>query len=109
MTERSHTGMIEWQRNVTGENFGVKGPTPLMSLPFFDIVSGFVVDSMHCIDLGVMRQLSTLWFDSSYHREPWYLGVSETDRKIEQFQPPSNITRMPRSVLTRAYWKASEW
>lgn len=111
MTERSHTGMIEWQRNVTGENFGVKGPTPLMSLPFFDIVSGFVVDSMHCIDLGVMRQLSTLWFDSSYHREPWYLGnrVSEIDRKIEQFQPPSNITRMPRSVLTRAYWKASEW
>ncbi|KAA0721591.1 hypothetical protein E1301_Tti023124 [Triplophysa tibetana] len=112
VTERSHTDMIKYQRNVgTGENFGVKGPTPLSSLPFFDIVSGFIVDSMHCIDLGVMRQLSTLWFDSSFHKEPWYIGTraNEIDRKIEQFQPPSNITRMPRSILTRAYWKASEW
>ncbi|XP_073668003.1 uncharacterized protein [Paramisgurnus dabryanus] len=110
--ERCHTNMIEWQRNVgVGETFGVKGPTSLMSLPYFDIVSGFVVDSMHCVDLGVMRQLSILWFDSSYHREPWYIGtrINEIDRKIEHFQPPSNITRMPRSITTRAYWKASEW
>lgn len=112
VTERSHKDTVECGRNVVvGETFGVKGPTPLMSLPFFDIVSGFIVDSMHCIDLGVMRQLSTLWFDSSHHREPWYIGtrINEIDRKMEHFQPPSNITRMPRSILTRAYWKASEW
>lgn len=52
-TERCRQSMIEYGRNdMAAENFGVKGPTPLMSLPFFDIVSGFVVDSMHCIDLG---------------------------------------------------------
>ncbi|XP_073721364.1 uncharacterized protein [Misgurnus anguillicaudatus] len=79
--ERCHTNMIEWQRNVgVGETFGVKGPTSLMSLPYFDIVSGFVVD------LGVMRQLSILWFDSSYHREPWAVfhtfGSALTNRHL---------------------------
>ena len=35
------------------EIFGVKGPSPLMCLPDFDFIDGFVVDSMHCIKLGV--------------------------------------------------------
>lgn len=46
---------------------GVKGPSPLMLLTFFNIILGFAFDYMHGILLGVSRQLTTLWFDSKYH------------------------------------------
>ena len=75
------------------------------------MVNGFVVDPMHCVDLGVVRQVSTMWFESSFHKMPWYIGtkIDSIDEKIKFIQPPSNVTRTPRSLRTRAYWKASEW
>ena len=91
--------------------FGVKGPSKLVQLPQFDLVSGFVVDNLHCVDLGVSRQLGHLWFDSSNHQEPWYIGgkVESIDSRINLIHPPNEITRVPRSLRHRAYWKSSEW
>ena len=91
--------------------FGVKGPSKLVQLPQFDLVSGFVVDNLHCVDLGVSRQLGHLWFDSSNHQEPWYIGgkVESIDSRINLIHPPNEITRVPRSLRHRAYWKGSEW
>jgi hypothetical protein len=44
---------------------GVKGFSILnLILSTFDIIRGIVFDSMHCIDLVVMKQLVSLWFDS---------------------------------------------
>ena len=90
---------------------GVKGPSKLLDLPHFDTVRGFVVDNLHCIDLGVSRQLAHLWFDSVNHHQPWYLGrrIPEIDTRLSCIMPPSEITRIPRSVNQRAYWKGSEW
>ncbi|XP_028418505.1 uncharacterized protein LOC114543898 [Dendronephthya gigantea] len=90
---------------------GVKGLSKLMKLPYFDIVRGFPVDNLHCVDLGVSRQLGHLWFDSCNHQEPWYLGrhIAEIDAKLRQIIPPHEVTRIPRSVTQRAYWKGSEW
>ena len=31
------------------------------------------VDYMHCILLGVMKRLVTLWFDKSNSKQPWYV------------------------------------
>jgi len=39
---------------------GVKGPSLLSLLPDFDIIHGLVPDYMHCICLGVVRQLASL-------------------------------------------------
>ena len=90
---------------------GVKGPSPLSLLPGFDMVTGFVVDYMHSVDLGVTRQLSHLWFDSANHGKPWYIGkrIAEIDKRMMCTLPPSNVTRVPRELSTRAYWKANEW
>ena len=43
---------------------GIKGYTPFMELTMFNMINGFVVDVMHCVYLGIMRQLCSLWFDS---------------------------------------------
>jgi hypothetical protein len=90
---------------------GVKGPTKLSDLPNFDIVRGFVVDNLHCIDLGVTRQLGHLWFDSNNHNEPWYLGkhIPVIDSRLKRVMPPQEVTRVPRSITQRAFWKGSEW
>ena len=90
---------------------GVKGPSIFMLLPNFDLVNGFVVDPMHALDLGVVRQICSLWFDSCHHAMPWYIGnsIPQIDKKMICVHPPSNITRCPRSLKTRAFWKASEW
>ena len=90
---------------------GVKGPTKFSELISFDIVRGFVVDNLHCIDLGVTRQLGHLWFDSCNHDQAWYLGphTAIIDARLQRVMPPQEVTRLPRSISQRAHWKGSEW
>ena len=51
---------------------GVKRFSVLHILRGFDIVNGNPVDYMHCVLLGVVKQLFKLWFTSTYHRCEWY-------------------------------------
>jgi hypothetical protein len=90
---------------------GVKGASSLMLLPEFDMVKGFVVDNLHCVDLGVTRQLTNMWLDSSNNEHNWYVGtrITEIDMKLAEVCPPDEVTRLPRSVTKRRYWKGSEW
>lgn len=47
--------MMEQARRVSlgeQETFTVKGPTPLMLIPHFDLVNGFIGAPMHCLGLG---------------------------------------------------------
>lgn len=53
--------------------FGVKGISPLCELQHFDIIQGNPIDYMHCVLLGVVRKIFTLWFDSSNHSKEWYV------------------------------------
>ncbi|XP_047139860.2 uncharacterized protein LOC124815310 isoform X2 [Hydra vulgaris] len=88
---------------------GVKGASPLLLIPYFNIIDGFVVDYMHCILLGVARQMSVLWLEKN--NEPWYIGnkINSMNEMMLKIKPPNNITRAPRSFHERAHWKASEW
>lgn len=90
---------------------GVKGPSQLINMPFFDIVWGFVPDYMHAVLLGVTRQITELLLQSC--EQPYYIGRPDTIRVIENrirnIQPPHLITRLPRPLEEFRYWKASEW
>lgn len=90
---------------------GVKGPTELMRLQKFQVINGFVPEYQHSFCLGVTRQLATLWLDSNNHNEEWYIGTKADiiDQKLLAIKPPVEITRTPRSIQDRKYWKASEW
>lgn len=89
---------------------GVKGPSMLSLLPRFDLAAGFPVDYMHGVLLGVTRMLLFAWFDSKHHAQQCYLGqkVGLVDRDLLKIRPPDFITRTPRSIHQRMYWKASE-
>ncbi|MGH0120675.1 UNVERIFIED_CONTAM: hypothetical protein FKN15_035061 [Acipenser sinensis] len=89
---------------------GVKGLSPLLFLPYFNIITGFVPDYMHAVLLGVVRQFMTLWLDSSYHSQPWYIGTRREllDSRLLAFKPPKEVTRTPSSLGKIKFWKASE-
>lgn len=91
---------------------GVKGPSILQLLPEFDIIQGLVPDYMHSVLLGVVRQMSKLWFDSSNHSEAYYISPAHQrsiDFALSCIRPPCNISRLPRSISVRRFWKAHEW
>lgn len=89
---------------------GFKKLTPLVAINDFDIVNGFVIDHMHSIDLGVVRQMLELWFDSSNHNQPYYLGlrVKIIDETFSKISPTQKIARK-RSIESRHIWKAHEF
>jgi len=91
---------------------GVKGPSWLRKLTKYDMINGTAIDYMHCVLLGVMRLLLSLWIGSEHHNEPYYIGrqVKTIDSRLETINPPSIITRKPRKLSTHfKYYKASEY
>lgn len=79
-----------------------------MKLKKFQMINGFVPEYQHSVCLGVTRQLAKLWLDSTNHDKEWYIGTKSdhVDKDLIAIQPPVEITRVPRSVADRRYWKA---
>lgn len=92
---------------------GIKGPSALMNLAGFNLVSGVSVDYMHCVLLGVTRQITDMLFNTSNSTERYYVGAPSCLRKVNDrllsIEPPHCITRLPRRIDDRCHWKASEW
>jgi len=106
--ERVQSKMLEYAVEAYEEKkcvFGVKGPSILSLIPKFDIVHGFYPDYMHSVLLGVVRQFLNLWFDSHSNLKPYYLGrkLSPIDDALLAIKPPSEIKRLPRSLVSRKY------
>ncbi|KAH7974577.1 hypothetical protein HPB49_017064 [Dermacentor silvarum] len=92
---------------------GLKGPSAFWPLQYLDLVECYTVEYMHCVLLGVTRQFTEYWFDSSHCHEKFYIGRPSTlnflNRRLKGIQPPHHITRLPRSIQERHFWKAHEW
>jgi len=97
---------------------GVKGPTALLQLKFFNLIDGFVPEYMHCVLLGVIRLHTELLFDSRY-KKFWKTGdndeiatkhiISAIDERFTNICALTSITRSVRSLTQISIWKASEW
>ena len=89
---------------------GSTGVSVLCELKHFNVVHGFVIDYMHAILIGTVKRLVNLWFDSSSHKEPYYIGtkVRLVDKLLETITLPSGF-RPPRPISDRVHWHANEW
>ena len=90
---------------------GVKGPSWLMTLRHFPLIKGIAIDYMHGVLLGVQKLLLHLWFSNDCSKQEFNIRekLTETDARLSQIKPPSNLKRLPRSIgETLKYWKASE-
>ena len=81
------------------------------TLKHYDMIRGMAVDYMHCCLLGVIRRLLNLWLNSENRNKPYYIGHLTTlkDRRLLNIKQVSELSRVPRSITDRAYWKTSEY
>eukprot|EP00733_Pompholyxophrys_punicea_P000191 Pompholyxophrys_punicea_v1_NODE_34_length_4918_cov_64.972445.p1 type:complete len:794 gc:universal NODE_34_length_4918_cov_64.972445:3073-692(-) len=91
---------------------GVKGPTILSTVPFFQIPWQVVLDYLHMIALGCGGKFFNLWFDSSFHDQPWSLRAwtRTIDKELGEISPTESITTLPRSIADHlGHWSAYEY
>ncbi|KAH7980328.1 hypothetical protein HPB49_015042 [Dermacentor silvarum] len=79
---------------------GLKGPSAFWPLQYLDLVECYTVEYMHCVLLGVTRQFTEYGRPST---------LNFLNRRLKGIQPPHHITRLPRSIQERHFWKAHEW
>lgn len=77
--KRTHDEMkrdMEWALEYGTVVNGVKGPSPLLNLPHFDMVRGQTIDYMHCLLLGVTKQLTEAMLSASENgaAKGFYIG-----------------------------------
>ncbi|KAL7288241.1 hypothetical protein TKK_0017582 [Trichogramma kaykai] len=89
--------------------YGVLKKSVLIELNNFNIISGFVPDSMHSIDLGIAKQFIKYWVDSK--NMPYCVHdfeVQSIDTIMKDIKVPCKLTRYSRSIRDRSCWKARE-
>lgn len=55
---------------------GIKGPTGLSTMHWFDLVNGIVPDYMHGVLMGVTKALLAKWFSAKNSGRGYFLGKS---------------------------------
>lgn len=90
---------------------GVKGISPAISFEFFDMVKSFGLDYMHCVCLGIMRNLPEFWLESSKkHKSYIRPELQKTlNKRLQSIKPCKFLTRLPRSLKDIHKFKASEF
>ena len=97
--------------HMTDEEHHLKSaPSPLVELSI-GMVSGFVLDYMHLVCLGVVRRLLLLWLRGPLPLRLSSLTVSRLNENLSSVQShtPCEFSRKPRSVSELDRWKATEF
>ncbi|KAJ8677889.1 hypothetical protein QAD02_013676 [Eretmocerus hayati] len=83
---------------------GLKCASWLINLFCFNIIWGFVPDSMHHVDLGLGKQFLERWLTVLTPSER-----GKIDSFMKKIKVPNNIQRLSRPIKDRKFWKAQEW
>ena len=74
--ERTMEMMIKYALAKGISIYGVKGPSVLNI--YFNIVKHVVIDYMHCVLLGVVKQILDIWLDPS--NSSYYYNINPTTK-----------------------------
>lgn len=89
--------------------YGVKNPSNLINLIGFHLISGCVVDSMHCVS-GVAKQFATMLFDNKTKSGLLSRNLIPNIYEIlSSIKVPQQIARLTRTFTEKEFWKAREW
>lgn len=83
---------------------GVKYVTPLIDLPCFNIIDGFVPDYLHCYLAGVVKQITECILKLLKKND-----IEKINYSLLKIQVPNQLSRLTRSLEDRSHWKAKEW
>lgn len=90
---------------------GLQDRSVLFDAEGVNIINCLPPDWQHNVALGVVRQFSKLSFESSNHLEEFYCGreLRTVDDLLLSFKPTLDVSRTPRKISDRSYWKAHKW
>ena len=101
---------MEAHANASRDIMGVWGPSALINLKYFSITKGMVVDFMHVCLLGVTELYMTILFTNA--NKKYFIGSPASiiliDQRLRSIKPPSCVGKVPRSIIERNLWTASE-
>ena len=83
---------------------GIKGKIGLSELRFFSPLYNTNMDYMHSILEGVAKRFFRYWFDETCDQSIKSFSI-EIDKRLLSIRPPI----CPRSINTRANWRANEY
>lgn len=114
---RTHENMLDIYKkwNPSSSTKAIRGINELSCMvgaADFDLINGYAIDYMHCILLGIMGKLFSLWLDSSNHKKPHYIIPKHQkilNDRLMAIKPTSAISRKPRPLNDRASYKANEF
>lgn len=111
--QRTHSNFIDAYKKLKSSPIdGIKKISCLIAAENFDLVDGFAIDVMHCVHLGVMKRLMSLWFEPKHKTNSFYINKQQQailSNKIVCLKPVSEIIRRPRSIFKRGDYKANEY
>ena len=92
------------------QDFAIEGVLGLcwgLAFPLFDIIRGTAIDYMHCICEGVINQLLKPWFDKEKRKgvHSLFPDMGHISTELISVKPPSELTRQPRRLEDKSYWK----
>lgn len=90
---------------------GIKGMSPMIAFQNFDLATGFPIDYMHAVLIGVTKKIISLWTTSENHKKPYYINKKRQrilNARLIKIKTPSYISRRPRSIEHLKKFKASE-
>lgn len=102
---------LQKKRNKSVASYrGIKGTCELGELAHFSPVESTAIDYMHSILYGVLLKLMEVWFTKKYEAHPSSLfkKLSQLDEKLLAIEPPSFVSRAPRSLKEIHMYKAHE-
>lgn len=112
---RTHERMLETlndvylNRNVKDyTKCGVYGISPAIKFNHFDLIHSFAIDHMHCVLIGIVRKLLDFWLEGSHDSHIPKQRRLKLDRRISAIKPCRFVGRLPRSLLQRKHFKATE-
>ncbi|KAL7299457.1 hypothetical protein TKK_0007698 [Trichogramma kaykai] len=103
---REHEEMVNLmlEANPDDPKFGVMYPSPLINLPKFDLVEGFIPDYLHMALEGVAKQFTNYILCNLDE-----MDIERLDDKMLSIAVPQQISRRTRKISDRKDWKAREW
>lgn len=112
-SNKNQRKLMKLAHDTETKQYGVKGMSPLIALPNFDVVNQLPIDYMHNCLLGVVKMLNSLWFDSKNHSKIYYLGQRskkiEFNRRFTRIRSFFEISRQPRNIMNTSKLKANEY
>lgn len=86
--------------------------SPILRIPDFDMIQDFIVaDSLHLLELGVMKRCLVAWRDGKlgFVGKLCARDIETISNALKSVQLPSEIHRRMRGMDCLSFWKGVEW